>query len=168
MKLDAETILRKLSDWKEKILFGCVLLAALYVARNANVLGGGIEEIDREARQAALAASGVEEATGMRALDRLKKPPDISPTPADPAEINRLFYDERHGFRSGKGSGWMLGQENFERLPPLPISVPPYPTLTDFDVPAGPLPDLSRARGITPRDVRPVTLSDTTASEFKD
>lgn len=168
MNVDKDVILRKLSEWKEKILFCCVLLAALYVARNATVLGGGIDVIDREARAAAMGGAGVDDTTGMRALDRLQKPPDISPTPPDPAEINSLFYDERDGFVAAKSSGWMLGQENFERLPPLPISVPGYPVLNDFDLPAGPLPDLSRARGIVPRDGRKVSLSDTDTSEFTD
>ena len=95
MNVDKDVIIRKLSEWKEKILFGCVLLAALYVARNATVLGGGIDVIDREARTSAMSGAGVDETTGMRALDRLQKPPDISPTPPDPAEINSLFYDER-------------------------------------------------------------------------
>lgn len=166
--MDTDTILRKLSEWKEKILFCGVLLCALYVARNAVVTGAGIDTIDREARNAAIGAAGVEEQTGMRALDRLQKPPDISPTPADPAQVTRLFFDERDVYRPARGSGWMLGQENFERLPPLPISVPAYPLLTDFDLPAGTLPDPSRARGIVPRDGRKVSLSDTDTSEFKD
>lgn len=166
--MDTEAIIRKLSEWKEKILFGCVLLAALYVARNATVLGSRIDDIDKEARQAAIGAAGVDDATGMRALERLQKPPDISPTPADPKEIVSLFYDERDGFKPPKGSGWMLGQENFERLPPLAISVPGYPGLTDFDLPAGPMRDLSRTRGNVPRDGRTVALSDTDTSEFTD
>ncbi|MBX3475709.1 MAG: hypothetical protein KF754_15165 [Planctomycetes bacterium] len=166
--MDTDTILRKLSEWKERILFCAVLLCVLYVARNATLTGAGIDTIDRETRQAAIGASGVDEQTGMRALERLQKPPDISPTPPDPAQVNRLFYDERDVYRLPRPSGWMLGQENFERLPPLPISVPDYPLLTDFDMPTGTMPDLSRARGIVPRDLRKVTLSDTDTSEFKD
>jgi len=168
MNLDTDTIVRKLSEWKEKILFGCVALAALFVARNATLTGSGVDNIDRDTRQSAMTAAGVDDATGMRALERLQKPPDISPTPADPAEINMLFYDERDGFKPTKGSAWMLGQENFERLPPLSILVPGYPTLTDFDLPAGPMPDLPRSRGAIPRDARKVSLSDTNTSEFTD
>ncbi|MBK9974530.1 MAG: hypothetical protein IPP14_07130 [Planctomycetes bacterium] len=168
--MDADAILRRLSEWKEKILFGGVLLASLFVARNASPFGSGVDTIDREARQSALSAAGVDEGVGMRALERLQKPPDVSPTPPEPKDITRLFYDERDTFASppGKGSGWVRGQENFERLPPVQLSVPGFPALTDFDLPAGPMPGLSRARGMVPRDPRKVALSDTETGEFTD
>lgn len=61
--MDTDTILRKLSEWKERILFCAVLLCVLYVARNATLTGAGIDTIDRETRQAAIGASGVDEQT---------------------------------------------------------------------------------------------------------
>lgn len=172
MKLDLDTVLRKLSDWKEKILFGAVLLLTLNVARGSSPLGGGVDRIEAEARQAALTRAEVEETTGMKALDTLVNPPDVSPTLVKEDEIIGLFFDERNVFPASaekrKPSGWMLGQDNFERLPPLPLIVPGMPALADFDLPAGPVPELPRARGMVPRDNRGVVLTVPENREFKE
>lgn len=168
MKFDLETVTRKLSEWKEKILFGAVLLLTASVATNASPLGGGIERIDAEARQAALVKTEVDEGRAMSARDALVKPPDVSPTPVKAEDVTALFFHERSAFSPSKSSGWMLGQESFEKLPPLPLVVPGISPLTDFDLPAGPMPALDRARGMVPRDGRAVVLTTPETSEFKD
>lgn len=165
--MNLETITRRLSEWKEKILFCAVLLIAVYVARNGSPLGAGIDTIDAETRNTALQAAKLDETAGIKALEQLQKPPDLSPTPADPAEISRLFFDERDVFKPNKSSGWMLGKDSFLRLPPLPLVVPGFPALCDFDLPAGPSPDLVLARGMVPRDNRKVTLTVKDTGEFK-
>jgi len=46
--------------------------------------------------------------------------------------------------------------------------LPGIPPLTDFDLPAGPMPALDRARGMVPRDTRKVTLAAVDTTEFKE
>jgi hypothetical protein len=175
MKLDLDTVVRKLSDWKEKILFVVVVLLTANVATNASPLGGGIDRIEAEARQDALSKAKIEEGMAQKVREKLIAPGDVSPTRVDSEEFQKevlsLFYDERDVFpRAGKRkpSGWMLGQDNFEKLPPLPLVVPGTAPLADFDLPAGPVPELSRARGMVPRDPRTVILAAPDTSEFKD
>lgn len=163
-----EKVLLILSANKEKILFGCVLLATLLVALKASPLGAGIPAIEAEVRATTLQASGVNEALANKAAERLSKPGDMSPTPPDPKQISALFFDERDLFKPTKSNGWMLGQESFERLPPIQLALPAFPLLTDFDLPSGPGPAISRARGVVPRDTRAVALADTDTGEFDD
>ncbi|MCC6465489.1 MAG: hypothetical protein IT463_09145 [Planctomycetes bacterium] len=163
-----DKVLQILSENKEKILFGGVLLATLLVALKASPLGAGIPAIEAEVRATSLQASGVNEAVANKAAERLVKPVDISPTPPDPKQISALFFDERDLFKPTKSNAWMLGQETFERLPPIQLALPGFPLLTDFDLPSGPGPGISRARGVVPRDTRVVSLADADTGEFND
>jgi hypothetical protein len=84
----------------------------------------------------------------------------------DSLRIDRPFYDANQGYKPAKATGWSLSQETYETLPPLKLSTPGIAPLNDYDMPAGPRPELSRAGGLVPRDGRPVTLTRTDTPEF--
>ncbi len=163
-----DEILKKLADWKEKILFGIVVIACGFVAMNARPLGGGISDIDATEREAAIKRSGIEAQMATYTLTRLEKPPEVPPTEIDMAQVNRPFFDEADRYSPPKGSAWQLAQQEYKTLPPLEMSSPGFTTMPDFDLPAGPTPALRALRGYVPRDTRTVSLADISRSEFTD
>jgi hypothetical protein len=167
--MNANDILLKLSEWKEKILLGIVLIATLMISMKASPLSsGGIVNIDAETRQAAIQAAGATPEQAERALNQLERPTEITPTPPDQAQINRPYFDERDVYRSGRQSAWSLTQATYTSLPPIELEVPGMTSLPDFDTPAGPRPELSRLTGFIPRDGRRVVLREEQAPGFED
>lgn len=169
-----DEIKRRLGEWKEKILFGVILIATLMIALKARPwplppdVGGGVAEIQTEVRQSARAAAGIDERTAEQVQRLLVNPTEIAPTVADPDDINRPFYDELDVYRPPGSSAWSLSVEAYESLPPIRLETPGFTRIEDFDVAAGPRPALSRVEGIIPRDRRPVTLHQEEGSEFED
>jgi hypothetical protein len=161
-----DQILNRLSEWKEKILFGVVVIATLLIVMKARPLGGGIVDIDSEQRQAAITAAKIDQAQAEKVLVKLEKPGEWTPVQLDSLRIDRPFYDDAQKYRTTRPTGWSLSQETFETLPPLKLSTPGFTPLNDYDMPAGPHPDLSVAGGLVPRDKRPVTLSKVETGEF--
>ena len=161
-----DQILNRLAEWKEKILFGVVVLATLLIVLKAEPFGGGIVDIDSDQRQAAIRASGVDQAQAEKVLKRLESPGEWTPVQVDSLRIDRPFFDDAQKYKPTKPSGWSLSQESFETLPPLKLSTPGFSALNDYDMPAGPRPELSMAGGYVPRDKRPVTLSRVDTPEF--
>ena len=161
-------ILTKLAEWKEKILFGIVVIACGFVAMNARPLGGGIADIDAAEREAAIKRSGIEAQMATYTLTRLEKPPEVPPTEVDMKLVNRPFFDEADRYTQPKASAWQLAQQEYKTLPPLEMSSPGFTTMPDFDLPAGPTPALRALRGYVPRDNRNVSLADISRSEFTD
>lgn len=165
---------RRLAEWKEKILFGVILIVTLLIAFKAQPrplppdVGGGVADIDTEVRAAARAAAGIDDRTAEQVLRLLENPTEITPTTADPDEISRPFYDELDVYRPPGSSAWSLTVEQYEGLPPIRLEAPGFTRITDFDVPAGPRPALDRVDGFVPRDRRPVSLSQEEGSEFED
>ncbi|MCA8912037.1 MAG: hypothetical protein KDB82_10050 [Planctomycetes bacterium] len=162
--------LNRLKEWKEKILFAIVLLVTIPILLTGlkTTFGESISDIDAAQRQASIQASGVEQAQAIKVLEKLEKPSDFNPVQLDNLRVDKPFYDDGQKFKvpEGKGSGWSLSQETYDRLPPLQLSVPGYSNLPDYDLPAGPHPDLSHAGGYIPRDPRGVSLTTETSSEF--
>lgn len=150
--------LRILDEWKEKILFGIVLLATIGIAMKARPLGGGLVDVDAEVRAASITAAGADQQTAERALRQLEKPGEITPTRPDPRDINKPFYDDAHVYAPTRASAWSLTQSTYEGLPPIQLSTPGFSGLDDFDVPAGMRPSLAALRAWIPRDNRRVDL----------
>jgi hypothetical protein len=163
-----DRILKLLAEWKEKILFGVVLLATLPIVITAApaALGGGIVDIDSDQRQAAIVAARIDQAQAEKVLTRLEKPGEWTPVQLDSLRIDRPFYDDAQLFKATKPTGWSLSQETYETLPPLKLSTPGYTAFHDYDMPAGPHPALRMAGGHVPRDRRPVVLTKIDAPEF--
>ncbi len=166
MKL--EDILARLQEWKEKILFGVVLLATVLISLSAKPLGGGVVDIDAEEMSAAIQASGAEQAIADRALRQLESPPEVTPTQPEAAEINRPFFDARDVYVQGRASAWSLTVTSYQGLPPIKLETPGFSTMHDFDVPAGPRPAAEKLGGFIPRDNRRVELTVQETSEFGD
>lgn len=163
-----DQILEKLAAWKEKILFGVVVLATLAIVMKARPFGGGVSDIDAEVRQTSIQASGIEQPLAVKVLERLEKPGDFSPVQLEKLRVDRPFFDDGHKFQpaSDKGSSWSISQEAYETLDPLKLDMPGYSALPDFDLPAGPHPDLTNAGGYIPRDPRQVNLTNEETTEF--
>jgi hypothetical protein len=161
-----DQILTRLAAWKEKILFGVVLLATLLIVMKARPFGAGIVDIDSEQRQAAINASGVDQAVAEKVLTRLDKPGEWTPVQVDALRIDRPFYDDAQSYKPTRPTAWSLSQESYETLPPLKLSAPGFSPLPDYDMPAGPRPELSKAGGFVPRDRRPVVLTKVETGEF--
>jgi hypothetical protein len=161
-----DKILNLLAEWKEKILFGVVVIATLLIVLKARPFGGGIVDIDSQTRQAAITASGVDQAQAEKVLTKLEKPGEWTPVQLDSLRIDRPFYDDAQSFKPTRASGWSLSQETYETLPPLKLSTPGYAGMNDYDMPAGPRPSLNIAGGYVPRDNRPVALSKVETGEF--
>ncbi|MEZ5993320.1 MAG: hypothetical protein R3E76_13360 [Planctomycetota bacterium] len=167
--MSTDLILQKLAEWKEKILFAIVVLATLPILFTGLgvAFGESISDIDAEQRQNAIQASGVEQAVAVKVLEKLEKPGDFNPVQLDSLVVDKPFYDDGQRFTpTGNGSGWSLSQETYDSLPPLQLTVPGYSGLPDFDLPAGPHPDLSTAGAYIPRDPRRVSLTTEESSEF--
>jgi len=162
-----DQVLNMLAEWKEKILFGIVVLATLGIVMKTQFTGG-IADIDQEQEQAAREASGLEAMKAQDVKTKLNDPPDWTPPRVEDIEVERPFYDSFDKFvsPSGKGSAWSLSQESFEQLPPLQLNMPGYSSLPDYDLAAGPTPALSKAGGFVPRDTREVSLTIEETSEF--
>jgi hypothetical protein len=160
--------LNMLAEWKEKILFGIVVLVTLAILFKAEPFGGGIADIDQEQRNAAIKAAGFDQMKAADVMTKLENPPDWSPPRLEDIQVERPFYDSFDSFRpaSGKGSAWSLSQDTYEQLPPLQLTMPGYSGMPDYDVPAGPHPVLARAGGMVPRDTREVNLAVDESSEF--
>lgn len=154
-----ENIMNRLAEWKEKILFGIVLLVTLTIVLKAEPFGGGVADIDAEARTSAITAAGIDQATAQKVLSRLENPGEYTPGKPEEAVINRPFFSERDAFEPSGPSAWMLTQESYESLPPLQLTVPGFSELPDYDIAAGPRPELALTRGLVPRDNRPVNLT---------
>ncbi|MCZ7607346.1 MAG: hypothetical protein M5U25_15005 [Planctomycetota bacterium] len=161
-----DQVLNRLSEWKEKILFGVVVLATLAIVMKARPIGGGIVDIDAEQRQAAISAAGIDQAQAEKVLTKLEKPGEWTPVQLDNLRVERPFYEEDDRFKAAKPTGWSLSQESYESLPPVQLSVPGFNSLPDYDMPAGPRPSLARAQAHVPRDERPVTLTRESSPEF--
>ncbi len=154
-----EDILNKLAEWKEKILFGVVVLATLLVVTKAEPLGGGVADIDAEVRSSAITAAGVDQNTANKVLTRLENPGEFTPSRPDEQDINSVFFGERAEYRRARPPAYMLTGEEFENLPPLQLTVPHFSALPDYDIPAGPRPALSKLDRAISRDTRPVDLT---------
>lgn len=161
-----DNIIRLLGEWKERILFGIVLLLALLITTNAVWTGAGITDVYNEEYTSAIKSTGIEGELGGKAIEALKNPPDVSPKPPNPLAVDKIHYNERNAYVSTSSSGWMLIQEDFESLPPLSLPLPTYTGFADFDAPAGLSPQYSKLMGIVPRDTRSVSLAEANTSEF--
>ncbi|MCC7507915.1 MAG: hypothetical protein IT464_00900 [Planctomycetes bacterium] len=150
--------LRILEEWKEKILFGIVLIATILIALKARPLGGGISDIDAEVRAGTMSTAQADPTVAEKALRLLEKPTEITPTQPDAKDINRPFFDDRDIYSPPKASAWSLTQETYEGLPPLELQAPGFSAMHDFDVAAGARPSLSRVAAYVPRDNRRVEL----------
>ncbi|MBZ0135450.1 MAG: hypothetical protein K8I27_03625 [Planctomycetes bacterium] len=160
--------LNMLNEWKEKILFGVVVLATLAIVMKADPMGGGIADIDQEENNAAILAANLDQMKANDVRKKLDDPPEWTPPKLEDIQIERPFYDAFDKFKAppGKGSGWSLSQDTYEQLPPLQLTMPGYSPLPDYDLPAGPAPTLSKAGGYVPRDTRDVSLTVEETSEF--
>lgn len=154
-----EDIRNKLAEWKEKILFGIVVLTTLMVVTKAEPMGGGVSDIDAEVRVAAIKAAGIDQETASMVLTKLENPGEFTPSRPDDEVINSVFFGERAEYRRSGPSAYMLSGEEYQGLPPLQLTVPGFPSLPDYDIPAGPRPLLSRVDRALPRDNRPVDLT---------
>lgn len=161
-------ILNKLADWKEKILFGIVVIACGFVAMNARPLGGGIADIDEAEIDAAIKRSGIDPKQATNTLELLKHPPEAKSIEVDAKLLDQPFFSKDNSYSAPKGSAWQLAQQEYKTLPPLEMSSPGFTTMPDFDLPAGPTPALRALRGYVPRDTRTVSLADISRSEFTD
>jgi hypothetical protein len=164
--MNVDDILRKLGEWKEKILFAIVLIATVLISLNAEPLGGQVADIDAEVRAASIAAAGANQADAERAIRLLEKPVEITPTQPETSDINRPFYDERDTFVQGKPSAWSLTAEQYRSLPPIRLEAPGFAPMRDFDTPAGWRPALSKMDGFIPRDTRRIELKVSEKDEF--
>jgi hypothetical protein len=164
-----DDVLNRLGEWKERILFGVVLLITVLISLNAEPLGGGVADIDSEVRAASATAAGASSEITERAIRLLERPAEITPTAPSQDDINRPFYDERDVFvRGGRASAWSLTVQEYRSLPPITLDAPGFAQLHDFDAPAGLRPTLSRLDGYIPRDTRRVELKAEERSEFED
>jgi len=157
-----------LSEWKERILFGIVVLVCLPLLFSgvSTILGQSVVDIDAEQRQAAVTASQIEQPLAEKAIERLEHPPEASPLQIDTLKIDRPYFDDAQKYTPGRASGWSLSQETYENLPPLRLTTPGFAPMLDYDMPAGPRPALSAAEGYVPRDNRPVSLTKVETGEF--
>lgn len=162
-----DQVVNMLADWKEKILFGIVVIATLVVVGKVQ-LSAGIADIDQQEESAARDAAGLDAMKAQDVKTRLNDPPEWTPPKVEDIEVDRPFYDSFDRFKAppNKGSAWSLAQETYEQLPPLQLTMPGYSSLPDFELPAGPAPALSRAGGFVPRDTRDVSLTVEESSEF--
>lgn len=161
-------ILTKLADWKEKILFGIVVIACGFVAMNARPFGGGIADIDEAESDAAIKRSGIDPKVASSTLTWLATPPEVPATEVDAKLMDLPFFDAANTYEAPTASAWQLAQQEYKTLPPLEMSSPGFTTMPDFDLPAGPTPALRALRGYVPRDTRTVSLADISRSEFTD
>lgn len=161
-----DQVINRLSEWKEKILFGVVVLATLLIVLKARPIGGSIVDIDAEQRKAAISAAGIDQAQAEKVITKLEKPPEWTPVQLDSLRVERPFYEAEDDFKANKPTGWSLSQETYESLPPVQLSLPGFSSLPDYDMPAGLRPGLSQAQAYVPRDERPVSLTRETSSEF--
>ena len=157
--------LNLLAENKEKILFGFALGLTLLICAFQAEWGGGLSDVRTEAYNKAVRAAGIEAAKASSVMTALEenKTPVIEPLKAD--RIARGFLDDRD-VHTPVYSGWMIRQDKIQRLPPLRLSFPGFPDLNDFDIPAGPAPDLRLVKGTLPRDTREVTLTKIDSGEF--
>ncbi|CAG0927209.1 hypothetical protein PLCT1_00286 [Planctomycetaceae bacterium] len=158
-------ILTKLADNKEKLLFGFVVLMALLVALKAPWGGAGVSEINNNARSAAVSAYG-DSGRAEQILKEVKTPEPPKSLPLDEKGIFRRFYDDRAKYAPPKSSAYVRGTESLERLAPISLSFPGFPTLPDYQLIAGPSPDATKSNTYVPRDNRPVELTRKETSEF--
>ncbi|MHC4840899.1 MAG: hypothetical protein ACYTDT_08095 [Planctomycetota bacterium] len=163
-----DNVLKLLGDWKERILFVIVVLLALLIVTKAQWLGHGIDDVYSEEYTGSINSTGIEGSVGGDAIKLLENPPDVAPEPPDPADVDKIHFNERSKYILKGSSGWMLSQDDYAELPPLSLLLPTHTEFADFDAPAGLSPAYSRLRGIVPRDTRPVSLSESAASEFGD
>jgi hypothetical protein len=164
--MNGSDILLKLKEWKEKILFGIILLATLMVSVKAKPFSGSVRDINTETRQAAIQAAGADTEQARRVLQLLESPAEINPEPPDQAQVLRPFFDERDEYRTVRPSAWSLTQTTYTRLPPIELEMPGMTGLPDFDAPAGPRPLTSHLSGFIPRDPRPVSLGEEEGPAF--
>lgn len=165
--MNKDVIIAKLSAWKEKILFGVIVLATLAVAMKGRPLSSEVVvDTDSQQREAAIKKANIERDKANQAVDTLREPPDWSPVQVDGVRVDRPFFDDEDIYTPTRASAWRLSQATYESLPPLTLSPPGFIALPDYDLPAGPHPEFADAGGYIPRDARPVTLTAPGSSEF--
>lgn len=158
-------ILNKLAENKEKLLFGFVALMALMIALKAPWGGAGVNDINSKAREAAVTAFG-DRTRAEQILKDVKTPEPPKSIPLNDNAIFSRFYDDRARFAPTRSSAFVRGSESLERLPPISLSFPGFPSLPDYRIIAGPSPDAARSSSYVPRDTRPVELTRKETSEF--
>jgi hypothetical protein len=157
-----------LKENKEKLTLGLTVLLVAGLVFQAPLLVEPPQELERAQFVSRQTAEGLDVGQAQRADDRFRNPEQPKPRPIDEKAMRRRFYTDDDRYERARSSIFSRSKEELTGLPPLALLFPSFPELPDFDLPAGPMPDVRFAQGYVPRDKRPVVLTRPDETDFRE